>query len=52
MSIYGDGEGGLDRLVHDWGYEPLMPDKVVKWEQLSTATHFAIGIYLLIVGKK
>ncbi len=52
MSFEEELEGSpVDRLVHDWGYEPLMPENIVHWEPLTKATHIAVGIYLFIVGK-
>jgi hypothetical protein len=52
MSFEGNIEGSpVDKLVHDWGYEPLMPENIVHWEPLTSTTHIAVGIYLFTVGK-
>ena len=40
----------VEQLVHDWGYEPIMPRNEVQWEQMSMAAHITIGIYLLAAG--
>ena len=40
----------VEQLVHDWGYEPIMPRNEVQWEQMSMAAHITVGIYLLAAG--
>ena len=40
----------VEQLVHDWGYEPIMPRNEVQWEQMSMPAHITVGIYLLAAG--
>jgi hypothetical protein len=52
MSFDGEIEGSpVNQLVHDWGYEPLMPENNVHWEPLTSTAHIVVGIYLFAVGK-
>ena len=46
-----DDVSPVESLVVNWGYEPIMPRNDVVWEELSTATHVFVGIYLFAVGK-